>query len=150
MTIPQNSTAQAREWQERLLYTVAVLLLFETLTGLAIYLLPVSVPNQVMVLLHTIVGLVFILPYAWYQVRHWYTYRALRLSHVKLTGYFTMAATSAAALSGLVLTVEAIAGTRISRSWDITHIVATFALVAAALPHIVTLVVRAYRSRDTG
>ena len=56
MTVLQNSTAQAREWQQRLLYTVAGLLLFETLTGLAIYLLPFSVPNQVMVLLHTIVG----------------------------------------------------------------------------------------------
>jgi len=150
MTVPQNYTAlKALEWQQRLLYTVAGILLFETLTGLAIYLLPFSVPNQVMVLLHTIVGLVFILPYAWYQLRHWRTYRALRLSHVKLTGYFTMAATIAAAVSGLVLTVQAIAATRISRGWDIAHVVATFALVAAALPHIVTLVVRAYRSRET-
>jgi Cytochrome c554 and c-prime len=150
VTATDYTALKTAEWRRRLLYTVAGLLVFETLTGLSIYLLPFSVPNQVMVLLHTIVGLVFILPYAWYQVRHWHTYRALRLSHVKLTGYFTMAATIAAALSGLVLTVEAIAGTRISRSWDITHIVATFALVAAALPHIVTLVVRAYRSRDTG
>jgi len=128
---------------------VAGLLLFETLTGLAIYLLPFSVPNQVMVLLHTIVGLVFILPYAWYQLRHWRAYRALRLSHVKLTGFFSMAATIAAAVSGLVLTVQAIAATRISRGWDIVHVVATFALVAAVLPHIVTLVVRAARNRET-
>jgi hypothetical protein len=36
-----------------------------------------------------------------------------------------------------------LAATRISRGWDVAHVVATFALVAAALPHIVTLVVRA-------
>ncbi|MBI4409627.1 MAG: hypothetical protein HY561_07965, partial [Gemmatimonadetes bacterium] len=50
---------QAEEWRSRLLLTVGGLLLFETLTGLSIWLLPFSVPNQVTVLLHTVVGLPF-------------------------------------------------------------------------------------------
>lgn len=102
MTANDHSALKVAEWRQRLLYCVAGLLVFETLTGLSIYLLPFSVPNQVMVLLHTSVGLVFIIPYAWYQLRHWRIYRALRLSHVQLTGYFTMTATIAVAVSGLV------------------------------------------------
>jgi len=149
VNLTDHSAQKAAEWRLRLLHTVAGLLVFETLTGLSIYLLPFSVPNQMMVLLHTIAGLVFIAPYAWYQLRHWRAYRALRLSHVQLTGYFAMVATIAATVSGVVLTIEAVASTRISRGWDIAHIVATLAFIGAVLPHVVTLVVRAYRNRET-
>jgi hypothetical protein len=71
------------------LLCVSGLLVFETLTGLAIYLLPFSVPNQVAVLLHTAIGLVFVVPYGWYQIRHWLAYRDRQLTHVVLTGYFS-------------------------------------------------------------
>ncbi|MBI3566729.1 MAG: hypothetical protein HY084_00815 [Gemmatimonadetes bacterium] len=115
------------------------LLLFETLTGVANYLLPFSVPNQVMVLLHTVGGLILIAPLAAYQWRHWRQYRALRLSSVVLTGYFAMLATSLLTVSGVALTVEALAATHISRAWDVVHLLSTVALVGAALPHVVGL-----------
>ena len=47
------AAAKAREWQRLLLRCVASLIVFETLTGLAIYLLPFSVPNEMAVLFHT-------------------------------------------------------------------------------------------------
>lgn len=137
------------EWRRRLLYCVAGLLCFETLTGLAIYLLPFSVPNQVMVLAHTVIGLAFVLPYAWYQLRHWRLYRTLRWSHEKLTGYFSMVATLALSVSGIILSVQAALSTRISYVVDLVHVVSTFALIAAALPHILTPVVRAVRARTS-
>lgn len=148
MTAPSNYAAlKSQEWQQRLLHCVAGLLAFETVTGLAIYLLPFSVPNQMMVLFHTAAGIAFVLPYGWYQVRHWKIYRSIRLSHVKLTGYFAMAATVALIVSGLVLTYQAIFGTRISRGWDLAHVWATFGLIASVLPHVITLMVRAIRTR---
>ncbi len=88
-----NHISKAREWQHKLLWLATGLLLFETLTGLFIWLLPFSVSNQVTVLLHTVVGLVFIIPYAWYQIRHWLIHREQSMTHVKLTGYFSLAAT---------------------------------------------------------
>lgn len=145
MSAPSYAAAKAHEWQRALLRCVVALLLFETLTGLAILLLPFSVPNQMMVLLHTVAGIASVVPYAWYQARHWKIYRAIRLSHVKLTGYFAMAASIALIVSGLVLTAQALFAVRISRAWDLAHIVATFALIASALPHIVTLIIRASR-----
>jgi cytochrome c554/c'-like protein len=137
------------EWRRRLLHCVGGLLAFETLTGLAVYLLPFSVSNQVMVLLHTVAGLVFVLPYAWYQVRHWHLYRSLRWSHEMLTGYFSMASTFALGVSGIVLTVQAAMSTRISHWLDVVHVVATVALIGAALPHILTPVLRAARARES-
>ncbi|MDH3456198.1 MAG: multiheme c-type cytochrome [Gemmatimonadota bacterium] len=151
MTQPRQNRSRSEEWQRKLLIAVSGLLLFETLTGLCIFLLPFSVSNQVMVLLHTAVGLVFLVPFAWYQTRHWILYQAPRMSHVKLTGYFAMVATVIAIVSGLVLTVQALWATRISYAWDLIHIVATFALIVSILPHIFVLVnreVRATRNAD--
>jgi hypothetical protein len=146
MTQPGRIRSKTEEWQHKLLVCVSGLLLFETLTGLSILLLPFSVPNQVSVLLHAVVGLVFLLPYAWYQVRHWLLYRPQRLSHVKLTGYFAMVATVVAVISGLVLTAQALWAARISYAWDVLHIVATVALVVSVVPHLVVLVHREIRA----
>src|SRR5438552_1737467 len=127
---------KAQEWRRRLLYCVAGLVVFETLTGLSVWLLPFSVSNQLMVLFHTAAGIAFVAPFVWYQIRHWRIYRAIRISHVVLTGYFAMVASIVLIASGLVLTVQALAGTRISHGWDLTHIIATFGLVASVVPHV--------------
>src|SRR5262245_38713959 len=140
-------TLKTREWERPLLRSVSGLLVFETVTGLAIYLLPFSVSTQMTVLAHTVAGIVFTLPFLWYQLRHWKANRSIRVSHVVLTGYFAMTAAVALVVSGAVLTVQALAGTRIGRAWDWVHIVATFAILAAVLPHVVTLVLRAARRR---
>jgi hypothetical protein len=147
MTASGHATSKAEEWRQRLLYCVAGLLVFETLTGLGIYLLPFSVPTQWTVVFHTLAGLTFVAPFAWYQARHWKLYRSIRMSHVVLTGYFAMLATIVLIVSGLVLTAEAIFAARISRGWDLTHIWATFGLIASILPHVVTLIVRAARAK---
>jgi hypothetical protein len=141
-----DAITRAREWRRPLLYCVAGLTAFETLSGLAIYLLPFSVPNQVMVLVHTVAGVLFVGPYVWYQLRHWRAYRGLRWSHEMLTGYFTMAAAVILVVTGLVLTVEAAVATRINHTIDLLHVVATFALIAAVVPHLVTPIARAVRA----
>ena len=146
MPAPSHATLKAQEWQRVLLRCVASLIVFETITGLAIYLLPFSVSNQLVVLIHTAAGIAFVLPFAWYQLRHWKAYRALRLSHVVLTGYFAMIATITLIITGLVLTAQAIFSTRIGPLWDRAHIVATFALLLAVVPHVATLMLRAMRS----
>ncbi|MCH7858322.1 MAG: hypothetical protein IID14_01330 [Candidatus Marinimicrobia bacterium] len=142
-----NQKSKVREWRHMLLFFTSGLLLFETLTGLSIYLLPFSIPNQVMVLLHTGIGLIFLIPFGWYQIRHWLIYRTWSMTHIKLTGYFTLAATTVAIVSGLVLTYQVIWGTRISYGWDLAHIIATFTLVAAVVPHIGVLLYRDFKAR---
>jgi hypothetical protein len=149
MNNQNNQRIKAREWQHGLLYWMSGLLFFETITGLSIYLLPFNVSNQIMVLLHTIVGLIFIIPFAWYQIRHWFIYRSIRMTHSKLTGYFSMLATVAAGVSGLVLTFQAIFAARISYGWDLVHIISTFALIAALLPHMLVIVIRNFKLKTS-
>ncbi len=147
MSREKGVNGKTTEWERRLLHFVSGLLVFETLTGLSIYLLPFSLSNQMMVLLHTVVGLVFILPFTWYQIRHWLLYRKWTFNHIKFTGYAAMVVTIVAGVSGLVLTYQSLLSTRISYTWDLIHIVATFALLAFLLPHVVAIVVRDYKAR---
>lgn len=136
-----------KEWKHGLLLFVSGLLLFETLTGLSIYLLPFSISNQIMVLLHTITGLIFIIPFAWYQIRHWLKYRAMAMNHYKLTGYVSMVIVLVAAISGLILTYQSVFMTKISQTWDLIHIISTFTLIAFLLPHVVLIIIRDYKAR---
>jgi len=150
MHSPISAVLKEHEWTRPLLHAVAGLLVFETLTGAVNYLLPFSVPNQVLVLLHTLGGVVLLLPYVWYQWRHWRMYQSLRVSHVVLTGYFAMAAAALLVISGVALTAQAALGTRISRAWDVVHLLATVALLASVLPHLLTLTGRARTQGEGG
>ncbi|MFQ5505546.1 MAG: multiheme c-type cytochrome [Planctomycetota bacterium] len=134
--------AQRKRWSYHLAYLSTGLLIFETLTGLIIYLLPFSLTTQFSVLLHTAVGLPFLVPMTWYSIRHWLDYRGYAMNHYKASGYATLLALLVCAVSGAVLTVQAVFGRRISYAWDTVHIVSTFATLAFVLPHVVLLVVR--------
>lgn len=133
-------------WRSPLAVAVGGVLLFETLTGLSIYLLPFSIPNQVMVAVHTVLGVLFILPFAWYQLMHWRTYRHYALSHTTLTGYAGLIATAVCLVSGVVLTAQALFGRRIDYAWDMAHIVSTIVVLALVVPHIGWLVWRDARA----
>lgn len=137
---------KARRWQHKLVISAAGLLIFETLTGLSILLLPFSISNQVMVLVHILIGLVFIIPVAWYQVSHFLIYRSIKMDQIKLTGYFATISTVIAAVTGLVLTYQVIFQTKISSLMDLIHTISTFALIASLLPHILVIVIRDFRA----
>jgi hypothetical protein len=145
MSQPATSLLNQRssEWRSRLGVLVAGLLVFEALTGLGIYLLPFSLPVQISVILHTAIGLGFLVPYLIYQIRHWLIYRGAAMTHVKLTGYLALVSLAVCAVSGVVLTFQSAFGTRISYGWDFVHIISTFALIAAAAPHVIALILRA-------
>ncbi len=130
------------KWTKPLLYCVSGFLLFEIITGLSIYLLPFSLTNQVMVLLHTGVGLIFLFPYLWYQWKHWVEYKDRPWNEFVITGYIGMAATTVAIISGVVLTWQAVFTTHITGFWKNIHIVSTFVLIASVIPHIVLIIFR--------
>lgn len=129
-------------WSNKILYLVSGLLLFEILTGLSITFLPFSISNQVMVLLHTGAGLIFFIPYLWYQYRHWQHYKDRSLNEFTLTGYAGMVSVTTAILSGLILTYQALFTLSISTLWKNIHLVATFILIASVIPHVLLIIWR--------
>ncbi|HJP30264.1 MAG TPA: multiheme c-type cytochrome [Candidatus Latescibacteria bacterium] len=130
-------------WRSTLAVATAGLLLLLTLSGLAIWLLPFSLPVQLTVIVHTAGGLALALIYLVYQWRHWRDYSGAAWTHVKLTGYLSLVVMLVCSVSGLVLTWQSLFGRQISYNWDLVHIVSTIGLIAAVLPHVVVLWLRA-------
>lgn len=139
---------RAGEWTSLLAISAGGFLAFTALSGLAIWLLPFNIVNQVSVILHTAAGLVFLIPCGWYLVRHWLRYWRDPLSHNLVLGYVAGVATIFCAISGIVLTWQAGVGTKISYAWDTVHIVTTLALLAFGLPHILLIVFRERKARQ--
>lgn len=137
--------AYKEKWRNRLTIWVVSLLLFELISGLVIYMASFSLTTQALVILHTALGLVVVIPYIIYQIRHWISYRKKSLSQFVLTGYLSMATAVAAMLSGILLCYEAVFQTRINKTWDQIHIVATFAFLFSVLPHIGLILLRDFR-----
>ena len=147
----QHRVSRIEEWRSRLSIFVFGLLLFETISGLSIWLLPFSVPNQILVLIHTVGGLAFLVPYLIYQGRHWWIYRSRQWSHYTVTGYVAFVVVVLCCLSGVIVTVQALVAVKISYFWDLVHIVTTLAIVAFLVPHVVLLLLRDRKgtSRET-
>jgi len=145
---PQERWAErAQEWSSRLAIIIAGFLAFSTVSGLSIWLLPFSVTNQVMVIAHTVIGLLFLIPCAWYLVRHFLRYWRNTLSHILLLGYLGAAAVLLCAVSGMILTYESALGVKISYAWDTVHIITTIATLAFVLPHILVIIFRDRKAR---
>jgi hypothetical protein len=138
---PSSGGGREVEWQRRFAALTLAWLLAETASGLALWLLPFSVPAQWTVVVHTAIGVLFLAPVLVYLWRHFAAYRT-RGGAVAWMGYLATAAALTAIVSGLVLAAQALWGTRISYAWDRVHLAATAALVAFALPHVVVVALR--------
>ncbi len=137
---PMTSETRAAAWRARLLAIVGGVLLFETITGLVIWLTPFSLTAQFMVLTHTVLGLLIVLPFAWYLTKHWVAVSRQRFSHHKITGYGSFAAIAVCLVSGVVLTIQSAFGTRISYAMDTIHVASTIALIVTVLVHLLTVI----------
>jgi len=130
------------EWRSPLTKVASGLILYETVTGLAILLLPFSPFNQFNVLLHTLLGLAMVVPVAWYCWRHWQVRRKGKLSHYQFMGYMAVALLALCLASGIVLTWQGVFGTRISLGWDLVHLITGLAMAIFIIVHIAMVVIR--------
>jgi hypothetical protein len=126
---------------------MSAFLVFEILTGLAIYFLPFSFSNQVMVLMHSLVGLVFSIIFLAYVTRHFLVYSWKKFDQYKLTGIISMVFGIALTISGLILTWQAAFGSKLGQTWNLVHEFSTFAFIVFLLPHVVLPILRNYKAR---
>lgn len=144
---PAKLVNRQAEWRSKLTLWSNGALLFLTLTGLSVWLLPFSRFNQMAVLVHTLIGLIFFVPLTLYALRHWLVYRRHVLTQTKLLGYVSVGILLACGVSGLVLTYQPLFGVKISYFWRAVHDWTTVALVAVVLPHILIPLLRDARAR---
>lgn len=149
--VPRNNEVKPRpaaSWRSIPAVACVGFLAAETVTGLAIRFGPFHALNQWGVLIHTVLGIVFLIPASYYTAVHWREYRRQSLSDVLLLGYLSAATLVLCLLSGGVVTWEALFSTKTSRSWRDLHLATTLGLAGALLAHLVLSYLRANRVGD--
>jgi len=135
-------------WASLLAKASAATLLFLAISGLAVTFAPFHAATQWTLIVHTLVGVVTLLPIAWYYVIHFLDYKHYKMSHVVLLGYVGLVALCVCTISGVVVTWQGLLGTSMSPLWRQVHLITTFVTLAAALPHIVFSVVHMRRRHE--
>jgi hypothetical protein len=133
-------------WISSLARVSVAALIFEAVSGLAITCSPFHPAVQWAVIVHSVVGALTLIPLAVYSARHWCQYRAYAPSHVTVLGYVGILALLLCALSGCVLTTQALFGIKTTAVWHQIHLISTFVVVGAVLPHVVFSFIRARRN----
>ena len=139
---PQKTIDAVAEWRSGLTATIGAVLLFETLTGLAIWLLPFSEFNQFGVVLHTVVGVVGLAFILWFVARHWWVRRRGNFSHYQLLGYISGSFLAVCLVSGVWLTWQGVVGPRIGYGWSAVHLYTGIGLTLFVIFHLGVMVVR--------
>jgi hypothetical protein len=133
------------DWGGWALRTVLFGTVYLLVTGLVILLAPFGTGAQWCVLLHTAGGILFLVPFGAYLWPHFLARWRDKLSHLLLLGYMAGLLLLLVVASGVVVTVEALFGRRVSYGWDLVHIVTGCAVGAIIVAHMLTAVRRAHR-----
>jgi hypothetical protein len=133
---------RAHGWHLRSGRWVSGMTLFLALSGLSIFVLPFSVLNQHMVLVHTLAGVIYLAPLSWYLACHVRRYWDYPLTSIKFTGWIAGVMTLVCSVSGVVLTLQALFGTRIDYYWRNVHVLTTFGVLLFLGAHLLTLWLR--------
>lgn len=136
---------EVKAWPVLVLALSTGLLLYEVMTGLALYFMPMGemIPSEV--LLHSGIGILLILPLVIFQLRHWRSHRDKGTFLVRILGYTGVLATSGIALSGLVLTGTVLIVEVSVPVWDLMHMVSVGLFVMATPAHLAIVACRKRR-----
>ncbi len=137
-------------WSSPLARLCMGILLLETVTGLAITFGNFSATVQWGVILHTIVGLLALMPLIWYGWLHWRDYRRASLSHIELLGYLGLLSLGVCLISGIVVTWQGFLDIRMSGLWRNIHLISTLVMMATLIPHVGFVLFRVLRSNEAG
>jgi hypothetical protein len=132
----------AAVWGSRSLRTTLAGTVFLLLTGVVILAASFGTGAQVCVLVHTAVGLLFLVPLGLYLVPHLKKNLSARFSHLSLLGWASGVLMLGAVGTGVWLTADAAFGTRIDEFSDLLHVVTGFAVVPVLGTHLLTAVRR--------
>jgi hypothetical protein len=144
--LPIAQAPGAISWKQRLLRQVAGLFAFEVISGFAVWLLPFSVSAQFLVLFHTGIGLAFVIPFVIAQIQHIPSGWKNGARFYKWLGVTGCSVVVLAVASGIVVTLQASLGTRVSFVWHYIHLVSSIAAVPVVLVHVTPLARRLAQS----
>ena len=143
-----NGTGSIRTgWSSWWTRVCLIALVFEAVTGLLVTFAPFHATVQWGLLLHTVLGLLILVPITWYLWIHWRDYMRYNLSDAVLLGYVGGVALLVCSLSGLVVTWQGVFGLRMSPVWRSVHLYSTYVLLGTVAVHLVLVLWRSKREK---
>jgi hypothetical protein len=140
--VPQSTATIRTGWSSAWTRLALAALAIELATGLLVTFAPFHGTVQWGLLLHTLLGLVVIVPLTWYVALHWLDYKRYNLSDSVLLGYVAGVGLLVCSLSGLVVTWQGLFGLRMSPAWRQVHLWSTWVVLGAAAIHVVLVLAR--------
>jgi hypothetical protein len=132
-------------WTSGLARSCLALLVFEIVSGLAITFARFSATLQWTVLIHTLAGLLMVVPVGIYTARHYLDYRRQGMSQVVVLGWVALWSLLVCLGSGLVVTGQALFGIKTTVFWRGVHFYSTLALAFGVVPHVLISFARVLR-----
>ncbi len=132
----------AEGWASRLAAFVVALLVIQAATGLWIYLTTFSLLGELQLILHVAVGVVLLVPYVIYQVRHFLVWYRQKWTVEMMVGYLLTLMVVSCMVSGIVVTWNAWFGPKLSYLWDMVHVISGIATAILILAHIGMALIR--------
>ncbi len=136
-------------WKSALSGLNAGLILYGFVSGLVIYLATFSQFSQFTVILHTVVGLVSLLPIALYSWKHWRIRRGGTLNHYQLLGYTALLFLALCLITGVILTWQSLFHTKISYLQSSLHWISGVLVGIFLLIHLSTILFRKMKQGST-
>ena len=137
-----SSLLSLRGWRWWLAAAIGAGLAFLGLSGLWLFLAPFSVFSQLLMLVHTVAGLVLVVAIPRYLWRHIADWWRQKVTAEMVLGYVLLALVLAALISGLVNVAQAALGPRLLPWWDMVHLISGLAVLALLVAHVVLAFLR--------
>ena len=132
-------------WASILARVCFALLVFELITGLVITFASFNATIQWSVIVHTVAGLVMLIPTAVYCAKHWQDYRKYGMSQVVLLGWVALWGLIVCMASGAILTWQGLFAIKTSALWRSIHFYSTLAAAIGIVPHVMISFFRVLR-----
>ena len=147
----KNRGVQIAKWHAWLLRVVIYGFVFGSISGFVLFFYGSFLGSTSrLILVHWVLGLVFLLPYIIYQLRHYLSVRVFSGQLHYRVGLFTFFSVCVMSLSGIPLIFDLDTG-RLRTIIDMTHIVSSFAFLCFISAHLVLVArITARRARAEG
>jgi hypothetical protein len=130
------------DYRSFLTWIVTSVVVYSLLSGLMITLVPFGVYTQYSIIIHTLVGLVAVIPLAAAVYLHWRRRKPDAPAPVARTAMVAIAALAVCLVTGLLITLMALFGTWVPGWMDTVHLVSALVLGTLIAIHLAPIVAR--------
>ena len=141
----ENQDILHPDFRSLLTWLVSGVLCYLLISGALVYWLPFSVYSQYSIIVHSLTGVLSLLPASWIVFLHWRRRDGAVTGPVAVLAKFAIAFLAASAISGLIIVLQSAFGRTVEDLWWLLHQLSAIAFGIVLFIHLLPILVR-YRN----